>query len=64
MEVKTIKDFKLYTIEEVSEILKVTPRTIYKFIKNEQLKAVKIGKYWRITDTALQEFINNGTSSS
>lgn len=64
MEVNTISDFKLYTIEEISEILKVTPRTIYNFIKNENLKAVKIGKYWRVTDTALQEFISNGTRRS
>jgi excisionase family DNA binding protein len=56
-----IKDFELYTIEEISEILKVTPRTIYNYIKNKNLKAVKIGKYWRVTDIALKEFIQNGT---
>ncbi len=61
MEVNAINDFKLYTIEEVSGILKVTPRTIYNFIKHNNLKAVKIGKYWRVTDAALQEFINQGT---
>jgi len=57
-----IESFKLYTIEEISEILKVTPRTIYNYIKNQDLKAVKIGKYWRVTDSALQEFIDNGTN--
>ena len=57
-----MSEFKLYTIEEVSEILKVTPRTIYNFIKLHNLKAVKIGKYWRVTDKALQEFINRGTN--
>lgn len=36
---------KLYTVEDVSEILKVTPRTVYTFIKNGDLKAIKIGKY-------------------
>lgn len=52
---------KLYTIEEVSEILKVTPRTIYTFIKNNDLLAVKIGKYWRIKHEDLEIFINQGT---
>lgn len=52
---------KLYTIEEVSEILKVTPRTIYTFIKNNDLQAVKIGKYWRIKHEDLENFINQGT---
>ncbi|MDT8337066.1 MAG: helix-turn-helix domain-containing protein [Candidatus Izemoplasmatales bacterium] len=57
-----ITNFKLYTIEEISDILKVTPRTIYNYIKSGNLKAVKIGKYWRVTDSALQEFIENGTT--
>lgn len=61
MGVDIIKDFKLYTVEEVSRILKVTQRTIYNFIKTDQLKAVKVGRYWRITDTALKDFINNGS---
>lgn len=51
----------LYTIEEVSIILKVTPRTIYNFIKAKQLKAVKVGKYWRVSESSLQDFINQGT---
>lgn len=54
---------KLYTIEEVSEILKVTPRTIYTFIKNSNLQAVKIGKYWRVKHSELEKFIERGTSS-
>jgi len=62
--VSIISEFKLYTIEEISEILKVTQRTIYNFINKNNLKAVKIGKYWRVTETALQEFINKGTKSS
>ncbi|MFA6692938.1 MAG: helix-turn-helix domain-containing protein [Acholeplasmataceae bacterium] len=59
-----MNDIKLYTIEEVSEILKVTPRTIYNFIKFNHLKAVKIGKYWRVTEKALQDFISEGTNKS
>lgn len=59
-----MNDIKLFTIEEVSEILKVTPRTIYNFIKFGHLKAVKIGKFWRVSEKALQEFINQGTNKS
>ena len=38
-----------YTLEEVEDILKVTRRTIYNYIKNGDLKAVKMGKYWRVS---------------
>ena len=50
-----------YTLEEVSNILKVTRRTIYNYIKNGDLKAVKIGKYWRVSEANLQDFIEHGT---
>lgn len=56
-----IEDFKLYTIEEITAILKVTQRTVYNYIKGGQLKAIKIGKYWRIKHTDLQNFIDKGT---
>ena len=53
-------DFKLYTIKELTEILKVTQRTVYNYIKSGHLKAVKIGKYWRVLHTDLQEFVSTG----
>ncbi|HEM3486276.1 MULTISPECIES: helix-turn-helix domain-containing protein [Streptococcus] len=50
-----------YTLEEVEDILKVTRRTIYNYIKNGDLKAVKMGKYWRVSEANLQDFIEHGT---
>lgn len=55
-------NLKTYTLEEVEDILKVTRRTIYNYIKNGDLKAVKIGKYWRVSETNLQDFIEHGTN--
>jgi len=54
-------DFKLYTVEEITNILKVTQRTLYNYIKSGALKAVKIGKYWRVKHTDLQDFLEKGT---
>ena len=59
----SMSGFQLYTIEETTQILKVTQRTIYNFISSGQLKAVKIGKYWRIKHADLQDFIENGGSN-
>ena len=55
-------DLQTYTPEEVAEILKVTRRTVYNYIKNGDLKAVKMGKYLRISGTNLQDFIEHGTN--
>lgn len=47
---------KVYTIEEIAEMLHVTRRTVYSYVKSGKLKAVKIGKYWRITEENLKTF--------
>lgn len=54
-------DIKVYTLDEVAGILKVTKRTLYNYIKAGTLNAVKMGKYWRVSEESLQEFIVNGT---
>jgi excisionase family DNA binding protein len=56
-----IKEFVLYSVEEISELLMVSQRTLYNYIKSGALKAIKIGKYWRIRYEDLQDFINYGT---
>lgn len=55
-------DIKLYTMDEVADILKVTKRTLYTYVKSGKLHAVKIGKYWRVSEENLQAFISTGSS--
>lgn len=62
--VLAITSLKLYTIEEIAEILKVTTRTVYNYIKSGSLKALKMGKYWRVTEAALLEFIEDAAKSA
>ena len=50
-------EMKVYTIEELVDLLHVTRRTIYNYIKAGKLKAVKMGKYWRVTGKALEAFL-------
>lgn len=50
-------DFKLYTIEEIAKVLKVTKRTIYNYIRSGAIHAIKIGKYWRIKHEDLEHFL-------
>lgn len=57
-----MNEFKTYTLEEVSDILKITRRTIYTYIKTGKLKATKIGKYWRVTEENLKQFLEEGTN--
>lgn len=54
-------DIRVYTLEEVSDILRITKRTLYSYIKSGKLHAVKVGKYWRVSEQNLQDFISTGT---
>ena len=56
-----MSDLRIYTLKEVADILKVTRRSIYNYIKEDKLKAVKIGREWRVTEDALKAFLNKGT---
>lgn len=47
---------KLYTVEEVSKMLNIHPNTIRLWLKNGNLKGLKVGRYWRVKDSQLQEF--------
>lgn len=44
----------LYTPEEVADILSVTRRTVYQWIKDKELEASKIGGRWYITDKTIE----------
>ena len=52
---------KVFTLEEIMDILKVSRRTIYNYIKADQLKAIKVGREWRVTEKALNAFLETGT---
>ena len=55
-------ELKIYSLKEVEEILQVTQRTLYNYIKEGKLKATKIGKYWRVSHEDLKQFIEKGTN--
>ena len=45
------------TVHEIAKILRLSTLTIYKYIKNGTLQAVEFGGHYRISETALQSFI-------
>lgn len=50
---------KYYTVVQISEMLKIHPKTIQRYIREGKLLANKIGKSWRITGHDLSVFIEN-----
>ena len=48
---------KLYTIDEVVEITKLSKRTINRHLKSGLLKGNKIGNSWRFTQKQVDDYI-------
>jgi len=50
-------DEKYYTVEEVADILNVSPRTVRRWIRNKVIKSYKFGTARRIASSDLQALI-------
>lgn len=49
---------KYYSIEEIAKMLNVAYLTVYRWVRNNKLLAVKAGKQYRISKAELNLFIN------
>lgn len=49
------KDY--YTVEQISNMLNIHPKTIQRYIREGKLRASKVGKSWRINGHDLSVFI-------
>lgn len=52
---------KLLTLKEVAKYLRVSERSVLRYIASGRLKATKIG-YWRISKEALEDFIKENSN--
>ncbi|MDQ5886695.1 MAG: hypothetical protein QG628_1092 [Patescibacteria group bacterium] len=57
-------DKKYYTVQEVAVLLKLHWQSVLTYIKNGELQAVKLGKGYRISQQALDSFIEKRTTKT
>lgn len=55
---------QLYTVDEVADFLRVSPRTIRRYIKDGKLNGFKVGQAWRFSDTEVARFIQERQATS
>ena len=48
---------KVYTVEEVANLLKLKPETIRVMLRDKELNGFKAGKAWRVTEEDLKKYI-------
>ena len=50
---------RLYTTDQVAKLLQIHPLTVLKYIGSGKLRAVKLGRVYRVTETNLQKFLED-----
>lgn len=55
-----MEELKLYTSKEVAEMLGITARTVWDYIKAGKIKARKVGRAWKITADNIKDFMDEG----
>ena len=48
---------RLMTPEEVAERLAITPKTVRRFLREGRLKAMKVGRLWRVRESDLLAYM-------
>lgn len=53
---------KLFVLKEAAQILRVSERTVMRYLKSGKLKASKVGQ-WRIKESDLEKFLKENSNS-
>lgn len=53
----SLKDIHLYDIQETADILGLSTRTVYSYLKNGRLTGRKIGGKWKVSEDNLAHFM-------
>ena len=51
-------DEQLYTAQEVAEYLKVDVRTVYRWLREGKMNAIRFQREYRITESDLRDFLD------
>ena len=55
---------ELMTAEETCRYLKITQRTLYRYLQSHRIPAFKLGKEWRFVRSDLEQWIRERTRSA
>jgi excisionase family DNA binding protein len=50
-------DLKVYTANEVCELLKITKRTLYRYVEDGSITGFRAGRQYRFTEDDIKDFI-------
>ncbi len=64
MDERMREGLELYTPEEAAELLKVTRRTMYSYLRGGAIRSAKLGRVWRIARQDIEAFLSSGREAA
>ena len=58
--IKVKGNTKMYNIDQVAEMLRLCRITVFRYIKSGKIKAIKIGREWRIKQEEIDRIMREG----
>lgn len=58
------EELQAFKVAEVARRLRVDPRTIYRVIASGHLRAVRVGRVWRVPADALEAYLDGGKNNA
>ncbi len=52
---------KLHTVQEAAELLSIAPKTLLDWLRAGKVRGVKLGRSWRVPESAIEELAQKGT---
>lgn len=57
-------DLKMYKLSDLEDMLGVSHRTLWRYVKAGKLKAVKIAQKWMVSEQTLRDFLAERSSGN
>lgn len=57
-EISNAKQYTVFTVEEVSQIFRIPPRTVRNLIRRGDLPAIRFGQTYRIPQTVIDQYFD------
>ncbi|MCR9070291.1 MAG: helix-turn-helix domain-containing protein [Alphaproteobacteria bacterium] len=57
-------DRPLLTVHDAAKMLQVQEATVRSWIRDKRIRAIKLGKEWRIAQEDLEAFLNKNTNQT
>lgn len=52
------KELKVYTVTELSKLLRLTPQSVRNYLRDGKIKGKKVGTKWLVSERAIKDFFD------